>query len=229
MKLAPTQTHALPKAGHRPEEYEDAAAGPVTRSGAVYAAVADGATESAFAGAWAQALAEAWVEEGAVDVAVRRARAAFNRRVEARTPALAWYAEAKVAEGAHATLLGVAVERDGQYRATAVGDCCLFHLREDGLHRAWPLDAPGAFSNVPALLSSRADATTPDQESTGGRVEPGDRLLLATDALAAYLLGADPTAAVGLDADAVAAFVERARRDGMKNDDVTLVELAFRR
>jgi hypothetical protein len=44
-----------------------------------------------------------------------------------------------------------------------------------------------------------------------------------TDALAAYLLGRDSATAPGLDA--FEAFVESARADGMRNDDVTFLQI----
>ena len=57
--VAHTRTHSLPKHGHTAEEYEDATAEPVAAGdGTVRVAVADGATESAFAGAWARTLVE---------------------------------------------------------------------------------------------------------------------------------------------------------------------------
>src|SRR5438309_355857 len=97
----------LPRRGHAPAEYEDAfAADPC--SGRF--AVADGASESSFAGRWARLLVEGFVG-GAQDpwgadwlVPLRR------RWVEEVAPLpLPWYAEAKREQGAFATLLGVAL------------------------------------------------------------------------------------------------------------------------
>lgn len=221
--LAEHRTHRLPRRGHRAEENEDAAAGPRALRGAVRAAVADGATESAFAGVWAGALAEAWVRHGRTAGALEAARAGLAEHVAARAPSLAWYAAAKTEEGAFATLLGLEIRQDGGWRAEAVGDACLFLLREGGTLLAWPIADPEAFSNRPALLGSRTGA--PEAEEAAGRWERGDRFLLATDALAAHLLRHGPAAALGLDAEAFAAFVEDARERGMKNDDVTLVEM----
>src|SRR4051794_41014129 len=97
----------LPKSDHTAEEYEDAwAADPA----AGRFAVADGASESAFAGLWARLLAEGFV-------AARRPRAFAGWRGGPRRRwaagvmglELPWYGEMKRAEGAFATLLGLAL------------------------------------------------------------------------------------------------------------------------
>ncbi len=219
---------SLPKAGHRVAENEDAWAQATSAAGMLRVAVSDGATESAFSGAWARSLVQAWADggEAAMETVVQAARAAFERATAGGLAGAAWFVAAKAEEGAHAAFLGVEVAPGGAWRAAAVGDCVLFHLRGGALLRAWPMDDPAAFGNRPALLTSRADRAAPPVEAATGRLEPGDRLLLATDALAAHLLATDPPAALGLDADGFAAFVVAARAAGMHNDDVTLVEVA---
>jgi len=221
--LAAWRTHALPKRGHREEEYEDAAAGPVAVPGGARAAVTDGATESAFSGEWARALAEAAARLPLAE-AVEEARAAV---ANARTPpeGLPWYAALKAEEGAHATALALTVRADGTWAAEAVGDAALLHLRGGRLLFAWPLADPAAYGSHPALLSSLADAPLPPIEAASGAWERGDRLLLATDALAAFLLAHDAAAACGHSAEMFARWVEDARGRGLRNDDVTIVEL----
>src|SRR5690242_16921574 len=97
------QPFRLPRRGYSADEYEDAFAGD-DRTGRF--AVADGATESSFAAAWARLLVEEYVRTptrwSSWLPAVRRRWAAG---VEGRP--LPWYAEAKAEEGAYATLLGV--------------------------------------------------------------------------------------------------------------------------
>ncbi len=215
----------IPKAGHRPEEYEDAAAGPVEVTGLTRFAVADGATESARAGAWARALAEAACR-APLPEAIGQARQAFGE-ASGRGASLPWYAEEKAAEGAHATVLALALHPNGRWSAEAIGDCVLFHLRDGALVLAWPLDDPDAFGNRPALVPSRPDVPAPEPETTTGAWQPGDRFLLATDALAAHLLRHGPEAALGLTPEVFEASVAEARAAGMRNDDVTLVEIVL--
>lgn len=232
--LSDVRTHWLPKHGHTPDEYEDATAPPAAASdGTVRAALADGATESAFAGAWARTLVEEFIGANVTvpetfAESIHRTRRVFGRRIAEHATDLPWYAAAKAEEGAFAAFLGLVLYPNGAWRAVAVGDCCLFHLRDGERLMSWPLDDPDDFGNRPDLLGSRLDASQPDAETTSAQWSPGDRFLLASDALAAYLLAHEPADVTGLNADAFAAFVAAARDHGMRNDDVTLVELVFR-
>lgn len=223
---------AFPKAGHAADEYEDASA-LAADEWPVRAAVTDGATESAFSGPWARTLAEAYVNDADVMAdqeawlsACRLTWAEDTVSVDAPLP---WYATAKAEEGAHAAFLGVSLQADGAYTAHAVGDCCLLHLREGVLHRAWPMDDPNAFTHHPALLSSRPDAAVPDVQVVTGEVGVGDRLWLATDAVAAYLL--HPHRAVDLarmSPPKREATLRAAQANGkLRNDDSTLLTLSF--
>ncbi len=232
--LSEIRTHWLPKQGHTPDEYEDATAPPVAAAdGTVRAALADGATESAFAGAWARTLVEEFtgsdvtVPETFAE-SIHRTRRVFGGRIAEHATDLPWYAAAKAEEGAFAAFLGFVLYPNGAWRAVAVGDCCLFHLRGGACLTTWPLDDPADFGNRPDLLGSRLDVSQPDAQTTSAQWTAGDRFLLVSDALAAYLLAHDPAAATGLDAEAFVAFVAGARADGMRNDDVTLLELVLR-
>ena len=222
------RTFRLPKAGHREAEYEDAWA---VMEAPLRAAVADGATEAAFARSWAERLVQGAVAHGVTSAeALRRRlpvwRTAWAEAVAARTTALPWYAAAKAEQGAFAALLSLAVEPDGTWQALAVGDCCLLHLRGDALAASWPLDDPAAFSNRPALLASVPMDDDLAVDTTTGTWQSGDAFLLASDALAAWLLAADSAAALGWTETAFREHVEAARADGtLRNDDVTLVVL----
>jgi hypothetical protein len=220
---------AVPKAGNRPDEYEDAAACDVT---AGRFAVADGATESSFAAEWAGLLAAAYVdrpvEPGSWADWLAGPRARWEERVGVLE--LPWYAEEKREAGAFATLLGLEF-RGRSWRAVAVGDSCLFHLRGRELLRAFPLDRADAFGNRPDLVRSHPMAGPPCDLWAEGECEPGDRFLLATDALACWLLA---RAEAGRPAweelelltgpDEFALRVDEWRAgQGLHNDDVTLL------
>ena len=152
----------LPKRGNTEDEYEDAWAADPARG---RFAVADGASETSFAGRWAQLLAEAfltaarppepagWLDEP------RRLWAAEVMGLE-----LPWYAEMKREQGAFATLLGVGVrgpspDRPGRWRAVAVGDSCLIQVRGRAAKFALFRSAnPPDFGNQPRLIGSRGGA-----------------------------------------------------------------------
>jgi hypothetical protein len=230
------------KRGNAPDEYEDAFAGDAAKG---RFAVADGASESSFAATWAKLLAGGFV------AAQRRpwrdldwlgpARQQWAADVDHRP--LPWFAEEKRELGAYATLLGIALRGDregGAWRALAVGDSCLFRLRAGKLGRSFPLARSSDFGNLPALLGSRGrSADTPPQgiRRARGQWRTGDRILLATDALAEWLLrrhenkqspadDIDHLLAEAAPQDAFAGWVEERReRQVLRNDDVTLVVL----
>jgi hypothetical protein len=227
------QTFRLPKRGHSPDEYEDAAAGDPARG---LFAVADGASESSFAALWARLLAEDFVRTGPDDLDGWLADAGRRWREAVGNAPLPWYAEAKREQGAFAAFLGLRVE-PGRWRAVAVGDACLFQARGDSLLRSFPLASPDDFGNHPPLLTSAAGASRPWHRGKG-KWRPGDVLLLMTDALACWFLGrcaagGGPWEELhrldGPDAEGeFADWVEGLRdRDGLRNDDVTLGRLAL--
>lgn len=228
---------SVPKAGHGPHENEDAWAGPLEQRGALRAAVADGATEGVFSGVWARALAEAAVREADPARAVVSARVAFEQAVAPRRAALPWYAAAQAEAGASAAVIAIEVQNNGSgpagegaWQAWAVGDACLLHLRigDDSVCRlaaAWPLSDPAAFGARPRLV--RSAGPSPEPAHAAGTWRAGDAFVLATDALAAYLLATDPAAALApADAEAFVRFVAEARLAGLRNDDATLLVLA---
>jgi hypothetical protein len=227
-----------PKSGHTAEEYEDAFA---ARADAwpVRAAVADGATESAFARAWARRLATGYVERAPANATAFAAtlpawQAEWQEAIDAQAETLPWYAAAKAEQGAFAALLGLTLRRDaeagdteagGTFEALAVGDCVLLHLRGLALARAWPLARPGDFDHHPALVPSRPAADAPAAATLTGRWQPGDAFALATDAVAAWLLRTGPAVARVLRTPfAFGLAVETGRLAGTcANDDSTLV------
>ncbi|QXD17175.1 protein phosphatase 2C domain-containing protein [Rhodocaloribacter litoris] len=215
----------LPKDGHAPDEYEDAFAVPEPGTWPYRVAIADGATETAFAARWAQALVEGFVASDVADPQAFTAfvdvqRSVWAAAVAARLPELPWYAAEKAREGAAAAFLGLSLRHDGTWHALAVGDCCLLVVRGGAVHLCWPLDAPGQFHHRPVLVHSRPGTETP-VTVRAGTWQPGDRFLLATDALAAWLMQGEAVA--GWSGAAFRDRVEAARRQGLRNDDVTLV------
>jgi hypothetical protein len=179
----------VPKRGHTLEEYEDAAAGHGLLG---RFAVADGATESAFAGPWASALAEAFVQNPVSPGGWAGWLPEVRRRwlKEVGDQELPWYLEEKFQQGAYATLLGIElalIEGAWEWQAVAVGDCCLFHLRGDNLLCSFPLERSGEFDTRPELLGSR-DGDLPRDHCAKGRARFGDSFLLLSDALAQWAL-----------------------------------------
>jgi hypothetical protein len=238
------QVFTAPKAGHRPDENEDAAAGS-TDTGRF--AVADGASEGWQSGPWAAHLAAAFVadppEPGTFPAWLAAARRSFPAGTSPAAGSLSWYAEAKRAQGAFATLLGLTLrplqkEPGLGWKGCAVGDACGFQVRGGVLVAAFPLDSAAAFGSSPPLVGSAG--AVPEPAWVAGRAEPGDVFYLATDAAAEWLLrraeaGGDPAAEwekVFADRSPSRAFgrwVDSTRSTRLlRNDDATLGRVLVR-
>jgi hypothetical protein len=228
---------SVPKPGNRPEENEDAVA---SDPAGFRFAVADGATEGWQSGAWAVHLATAFVRRppGPADFPVWLTATRRDWAPPAQPGPAPWYAEAKQREGSFATLLGVELRPGGAsgwaWKAVAVGDSCLFHVRGSGVEVAFPIDSAAGFSSRPPLIPSSAAVKCPPPEWLAGRAAPGDLLLIATDAAAAHLLalgGSARAAALDLARSAVASrdttglmgFLQELQR--ARNDDSSLLAL----
>lgn len=236
----------LPKRGNRLDEWEDAYA---TDNALGRFAVADGATESAYAKSWAQLLVDRFVESADSEPdqwedwfpgAQQDWAAQFVGRE------LPYYAQAKCDEGAFATFLGVVLrEAEGlvfQWHAVAVGDSCLFHTRGSDLLRAYPLRRSDMFRNSPVLVGSRVSPTKVTKLQSPpvfGIGQPKDRLWLMTDALAHWVLSQHEMgncpwpeleqllASSGSDG-VFSAWIERLRdHQKLRNDDVTLLAIVM--
>jgi hypothetical protein len=231
------RSFALEKDGHDVSEYEDAfAAAP----DAGRFAVADGASESSYAGEWARLLVEAFVADP-----VRRdgwadwlapVREAWLKTIGQGE--LTWYAAQKREDGAYATFVGLEIdsafrETGFPWRAAAVGDACLFQIRGDALLLSFPVEHSNEFGTRPELVNSAPKGRIPSQDHfLAGRARPGDSFVLATDALANWFLaevesGGRPWEVIaGLTPEAFPVWVEHLRSErALRNDDVTLVTI----
>jgi hypothetical protein len=238
------EARSLQKAGNTASENEDAFApeGATRHEGTtLHVAVADGATESLFSGHWARLLARAFSQgeaqdaQGLLDV-LPGLQKQWHQHVGGKP--LPWYAEEKLREGAFATLLGVrlqeALTRDGlgTWAALAVGDSCVFQVREDRLLRSFPLEQSAAFGSTPFLLSTHGHQNArvgPQVRTASGDLRDGDTLLLMTDALACWFLaeherGHAPWKALPGGFEALIGRLRGER--AIRNDDVTLLQLS---
>ncbi len=238
------QSFWLPKSGLSSDDYEDAFQCDEVRC---RCAIADGATESSFAGRWARLLVEDFVNR-TVNRPVQRwpARLPALRQkwwTEVNGRAMSWYAEEKLAEGASATFLGL-VFRDlpvlgwKRWQALAVGDSCLFQVRRGRLITAFPVTAATDFGSTPALVNSSSESAVV-RRYLSGSWRGGDWFWLMTDALAQWFLrqhedGRHPEADVQalLDSDPIRSheaflnwIARRREEQQMRNDDVTLVAI----
>jgi hypothetical protein len=232
----------LPRRGNTIAEYEDAFA--VDEATGRFA-VADGATESCFSGAWARLLVDGFVNGAECDAAhwpssLPSLQEQWKVHVQQRV--IPWYAEPSVAQGAFATFLGTVLidssEIACQWHTVAVGDTCVLHTRSSALLRAFPVSRSQEFGNAPTLVGSRMPSEVVRKRHTlwtEGNGQPGDCLWTMTDALAQWCLvehemGRNPWAELDWlltlpDAnERFASWIEGLRDAGrLRNDDVTLL------
>lgn len=242
----------LPRQGHGLEECQDALACDAERG---RFAIADGAAESPYSSLWAQLLVDEFVRQTErlpswaswlPSLQDRWAAACSLRENRKRLgeTSVPWYLEPGLFQGAFATFLGLVIEGNSWF-ALAVGDSCLFQVRQGELHRAFPVLRAVDFSNAPWLVGSRTSPIEVPHKNglqQMGECQPGDRLWLMTDALAHWFLlqaesGGKPWLALeplvgaaheeALAQQAFAAWIEglRAARQ-MRNDDVTLLAVS---
>jgi len=192
------------KEGNTPEEFEDAFAptrvvdcgDPV---GARFA-VADGATETSFSALWARTLVRLHHRVGLTERTLLedlgRWQAYWRSRVDTRE--LPWYAEEKARRGAFAAVVGLCIcgpagddPRVLRWDAVAVGDSCVFLVRDDRLRVSFPLSSSAQFGNRPVLVSSIRAANARLGEHirrVDGDCRAADTFYLMTDAIACWFL-----------------------------------------
>ena len=119
-------------------------------------------------------------------------------------------------------------------KALAVGDCELFILRKDKSSYLYPLKRASQFNSTPVSISSKYKLNQ-DVEIISQKINPGDEILVASDAIACYIMGEleaeqDPLHSLEILIDemqnpdeAFALWVSDLRKtEKLRNDDSTL-------
>lgn len=244
----------LPKQGNALDEYEDAVA---CADGGSCCAIADGASETSFAAEWAALLVEGFLRDPSIvecpatlgwEKWLEPLQREWQRAIAWER--LPWFAAEKAQAGAFSSLLGLRCSaaaapqeavsasasgpRSFTWEAVACGDSCLFQVRSGELLLAFPLQRSIDFGIRPALLSGKATSNQQvwkHLKFTTRQGEAGDRFLLATDALACWLLGEcergempwTRISALG-DQTGFTNFINSLRADhAIRNDDTTLM------
>jgi len=234
------------KDGEPMDECQDAVAASPERG---QFAIADGATTSFLAGLWARRLV-AQFRDADLDT-VRALLADGTRWAQWLKPAIAGWrmdveelledvggqrktlllSRLRDQDPAASTFVGLSIEPPfTSWRAVAVGDSCLFHVRNGRLLKSFPLEASTEFDSSTECLATSGSNDLPARSFATGSAQAGDLFLLATDATAKWLLrqkeqGEAAWAAtlrklLAVDAPSeFHALVQRTRRDGISLDD----------
>jgi hypothetical protein len=241
------RTFWLPKRGNTSEEYEDAfwPLEPVNLDSERFRfAIADGATESSFAGSWARLLVRAYCRDQLSEKKIRKQLPRLQKEWYSAigSVSLPWYAEEKLTQGAFATMLGLTL-CDGRssselaWDSTAIGDSCLFQVRGGEIITSFPIERSDQFNNHPMLMSSNSSNWNGELSHVAharGAWEPTDVFYLMTDAIAGWFLksvenGERPSTLLDqFHADGeFEQWIDSLRESGsMRNDDVTVLRIS---
>jgi hypothetical protein len=186
----------LPKLGNSEEEYEDAFLKPDDKKdlSEIKIAIADGATESSFAKEWAQIIVKSFkkksFEKEHLNKTISQLCKIWQKKINSRP--LEWYALEKVEKGAFTAFLGLSINLTNlSWSAIAVGDCCIFIIRENELIVSFPINSSEEFGSNPYLISSNLNKNKDLDNyflSIAGDLKFGDTIILSTDAFSAWFL-----------------------------------------
>lgn len=221
-----------PKAGNADDEWEDGAAASVRRG---RVAVADGASASVDAARWAGHLVRSWIvfdADAGTDFGSWLASTVESYEPTEVTDDASWFASAAAGRAAFATFVGLGFE-GFEARVWAVGDTVAFLVRGEQVVGAVPALGPEDFGTTPDLVGSEASlAAGVVDGAIEGRMacSPGDVVVVATDAVAEWIVAVDPrsvaTLVDRLDQPTFRRLVDELRARGeMVNDDCTLVRI----
>lgn len=189
----------IPKQGNAEEECEDSIFVKITEvqknKVRLRVAIADGATESSFAKEWSNILTRSFDKfklplKESLFTKLPTLRKKLDTLVKGKL--LPWYAQEKAENGAFSAFLGVRIDLESHnYEALAIGDCCLFHIRDNSIVKQFPINLSSEFGNNPYLLSSKP-IKNQDIENylieIKGAIVKEDVLLLMSDALSHWFM-----------------------------------------
>ena len=215
---------------------------PATRS----VAVSDGMSQSLFPKYWAEILADRYTAERDWFPTRENVKALAPFWMEKVRKRLAewralgrdpWRSENMLATGASAgaTLAGLRLGTEGKWTCVILGDSCLVELEGDHIKEIY--SSMDHFDNYPDYFDSNPDKTGKGEVRTVSGEwhlpeEPKKTLLLVTDALGAFLASIKGKTEERLrirellgveSADEFKILVQYWRKDGMHNDDTTMV------
>ena len=182
------QSFVVQKAGHSFTECEDIW-GYVQKEEGAAIALADGATESSFAQEWAGLLVNNFVQDLPIECELIPWLKGLQKQwlLWLSAQELPWFAKRKAATGAFATFISLWLSKQN-WRVTAVGDSCLFVVRDRQLITSFPQKSSRDFNNSPALIGTHLRPELLQILTMQGDLQIGDRFYLTTDAIACWIL-----------------------------------------
>lgn len=234
------------KAAETPDDCQDAWA--LNKSTARYA-VADGATRSLFPKQWAELLVNRFCQKNVLSLEeenwqewitpLQRDWLKDVTAIVQETKRFISIDRLSKSESAAATFIGLEFDKDKmEWKAGIVGDSCLFQIRNSQLVESYPIKQSEDFDNHPEAFASFEKDNYAKPQIVEGKAAPGDLFILATDALAKWIIQHEEAGQLGAalnrltaltDDAAFAHFVEEVRETEdipLVNDDVTLLRIS---
>jgi hypothetical protein len=161
-------------------------------------AVADGATRSFFPKCWAELLVKHFCETPDLSLEGKNwkewlvpIQAAWYKRVKKRVKARNQFYltnSFNAREPAVATFIGLEIDKvEWKWQAIIIGDSCLFHKSNSGF-KSYLIEKSEDFTSHPAAFASFPERNHYNPTFIGGDIQSGDLLILATDALAKWIV-----------------------------------------
>jgi hypothetical protein len=221
-------------------------------------AIADGASTAYLSGMWATTLVDGFgsyngeindsnffdlLQTVILDQSWNTRFTDYLKKREENGNSLSWHDEMALQNGTGSTLLEISFPvNDGKigniFSALAIGDSCLFQIRNDELIVKFPLNDSVDFDNTPALISNESKRNAELNEKIAylenQNIIEKDRLFLMTDALAFWFLQAHENGNTPWhtieentrDKSSFTDWIECLREyQQIRNDDVTLMIL----
>jgi len=225
-------------------------------------AIADGASTAYLSGLWARILVE---DFGSYDDEITKTNffdlvqtlilnkkwnsivlPDYIKKREDEGKPLSWYDEMALQNGAASTFLEISFSLEENklrdtFSSLAIGDSCLFQVRNNELVIKFPLISSADFDNSPLLISSDPKRNLNLEENIpyleNQSIITGDQFFLMTDALASWFFqehehGGKPWEIIRarvVDQSSFSDWIEQLRENKlMRNDDVTLMILKIR-
>ena len=161
-------------------------------------AIADGATRSFFPKEWAALLVKHFCKNTDLSLTetnwrdwIAPIQQKWYKQVEERVKErnLFYLTNSfNAEESALATFIGLEFNKaNGEWQAMIVGDSCLFH-RSKTEFESYLIEQSSDFTDRPEAVASFKKDNHPEPSFKSGQAEPGDTFILATDALAKWIL-----------------------------------------
>lgn len=219
--------------------------------------LSDGATSSPEAGAWSRMIVEENSSCGSDKKEViknfPKIKEKWDKYWEQRKNDIlnkshGWWTETILEKPNGATYCSLTFDTDYKnqkevsWRALAIGDSCVLHFREGKLLKSFPIDDPLCFTDRPNLLKTTNTQEELESEVKGineisGIAQKGDTFVLATDALAEWILKYVPNSqelkqkillSTSYNLDFEKFILEERKYNRLKDDDSTLIIVGVR-